>query len=310
MGLLNDGLLFSLYALEKSSSSPEIKTFAYMALYQYLHGAQGYTIKEKYAFERHHLLLTESELSQLLHEAACPEFTKGNLEEALLLRDALKRANTASLLADMCLVPAFKNLLKSKYPHAEKITTAAYCLWAAASQASLMVSIAEPSDAPFVAKSLEPRPTIEDLVLPIKKGLENIVPQELRIPEPLVENSSEIEPSLSWLSEIGEELKTFELKEQRLDALERFRKRYEQRFAKDRATCCFGFFYRSRLNLTKTSLNDIFDHAFRNQGHRTRSVLDGLGWLDAHGQIEATIRVLIDYECDECERLNFVPLGN
>ncbi len=210
----------------------------------------------------------------------------------------------------MCLVPALNKLLKSKYPHAEKITTTAYCLWAAASQAPLMVSIAEPSDAPFVTKSLEPGPTIEDLVLPIKKELANIVPQELRIPEPLVENSSEIEPSLSSLSEIGEEFKNFELKVQRLDALERFRKCYEQRFANDRATCCFGFFYCSRLNLTTPSLNDIFDHALRNHGHRTGSVLDALGWLDAHGQIEASIRVLIDYEYEERERLNCVPLGN
>jgi len=39
-------------------------------------------------------------------------------------------------------------------------------------------------------------------------------------------------------------------------------------------------------------------------------VLDALGWLDAHGQIEASIRVLIDYEYEERERLNCVPLGN
>ena len=292
MGLYRDGLLYSLYILEKSPPAPEIKTNACMALYHRLYETQVYTIKEKYTFEREKLLLTESELRQLLQEAARPEFTTGNPEEALALHEALKRTANASLLADVYPIPAFKNILKSRYPHARNITTPAYCLWATASQAPLMVPIAAPSDAPFVRKKLEQGPTIEDLVRPIKRRLAHIVPQELRVPEPRAANAPNIEPAFSKLDEINNDFETLELRDQRLDALKCFRERYEQRFANDRASCCFGFFRRSRLNLAEnTSLNDIFDHALKNQGHRTRSVLQELGWLDAHGQIEASMNL-------------------
>ncbi|HIF0233140.1 TPA: hypothetical protein ACXYK5_003087 [Legionella pneumophila] len=307
MGLSRDGLLYSLYTLEKCSPAPEIKTNAYMALYRCLYEAQVYTIKEKYTFERENPLLTESELRQLLQEAACSEFTKGNRERALVLYEVSKRTANFSLLTKICSVPAFKNVLKSRYPYARNITTPAYCLWAAATQIPLMVSIAARSNAPV----LEPGPTIEDLVRPIKKRLAHIVPQELRAPEPRAENAPNIEPTLSSSDEINNDFETLELRDERLDALKRFRERYEQRFAFDRANCCFGFFRRSRLNLTETSsLNDIFDHALKNQGHRTRSVLQELEWLDADGQIEASIRVLIDYEDQEPKQVNLAPAGN
>ncbi|MBN9230931.1 MAG: hypothetical protein J0I93_08780 [Legionella sp.] len=308
MGLLNDGLLFSLYILEKSPPAPEIKTNACMALYRCLYETQVYTINEKYTFERENLLLTESELRQLVQEAARPEYTKGNPEEALALHEGLKRMTDASLLANICSIPAFNNILKSRYPHARNITSPAYCLWAAASQTPLMLSIAAPSDVPLVRKKLEPGPTIEDLVQPIKKRLAHIAPQELKVPEPRAENAADIELALSSLDEINKDFGGLELRDERLEKLKRFRERYERRFAFDRTSCCFGFFYRSRLNLTEaTSLNDIFNHALKNQGHRTRSVLQELGWLESDGQIEASIRVLMDYEREEFEQVSLLP---
>jgi len=96
---------------------------------------------------------------------------------------------------------------------------------------------------------------------------------------------------------VGQTLARFDVRLNELaeqQALAQFRKAYHSRLRDDQRRC-FGSWRRSRLNLDAEGvrLQDIFDHALRNQGHRTRAVLQQLGWLDAQGQILESIRELM-----------------
>jgi len=92
-----------------------------------------------------------------------------------------------------------------------------------------------------------------------------------------------------------------ELAEQQ--ALAQFRKAYHSRLRDDQRRC-FGSWRRSRLNLDAEGvrLQDIFDHALRNQGHRTRAVLQQLGWLDKQGHILESIREVMTEDKIQQER--------
>jgi len=92
---------------------------------------------------------------------------------------------------------------------------------------------------------------------------------------------------------VGQTLTQFDVRLSEIaeqQALAQFRKAYHSRLRDDQRRC-FGSWRRSRLNLDAEDvrLQDIFDHALRNQGHRTRAVLQQLGWLDAEGHILESI---------------------
>ncbi len=300
LNLEREGQLLSLYAFRNHLDAPELKNFVYIVLFHLLHGNRVLPFEEKQKLEASTLILYQQKLIELIKTAVT--HLEDSEESAFLLN--LLLAPDAINLYSVSKSPAFIRALKAKYSHAQMFTTGNHCLLAASNQSPLTIPVPENSEFAFEkALANESTQTIEEIVAELKNSFSLVLNdlEEPPVPEddsditsdtlpdsPPHEKDTLISPPQSLITcaepepKVIEEAQSCNDNQQRLAA---FIEAYEEQLAQDRQSC-FGFFRKSRLNLDKANLHmqDIYNHALHNRGHRTRRVLEQLGWLDAAGK--------------------------
>ena len=75
------------------------------------------------------------------------------------------------------------------------------------------------------------------------------------------------------------------------DLLRQFKSVYKDKLAEDHAGR-FGFFRKSRMDLSNATLDSILEHAFYKDGKRSLAIIVGLGWFDKKGNLLRDIPAL------------------
>ncbi|MDP3268635.1 MAG: hypothetical protein Q8M40_06240 [Legionella sp.] len=299
LNLEREGQLLSLYAFRNHLDAPELKNFLYIVLFHLLHGNTVLPFEEKQKLETCTLILSQQKLIELIKTAVAQ---LEDSEESAFLLNLLLAPDTINLYS-VSKSPAFIRALKAKYSPAQMFTTVNHCLLAAHNQSPLTIPVPENSEFAFEkALANEPTETIEEIVAELKNSF-SLVLNDLEEPpvsddsditsetlpdSPPHEKDTPISPSQSIITCAEPEPKVIEEEQSCNDNQQRlaaFIEAYEEQLAQDRLGC-FGFFRKSRLKLDKANLHmqDIYNHALHNHGHRTRRVLEQLGWLDAAGK--------------------------